>query len=704
VTARWHSLLHADPWALELIDLPSLNAGASAAIERAIQYTRKAARTDPATLRGRSIVVLGPAGAGKTHLFARLRRNLGRRAAFVLVRPLLGSAITPRYLLMQIVEQLARESHGAARIELPDGSGSRTFTQLDALLGLVAADLLADSSRPSAVGFEQLRPSSEQEQDARVDRLVEGMLERWPHADESYLRLLLRTPFAPARDRRALLGWLSGREPDEAQLARIGLRDGMRDELVLPALKTLGAVAAPGAPIVLVFDQLENLIDPHDEGRVRSYGCLVAELVDEVPGIVVVQMALDSEWHRGIEPALGTSQRTRVALELAPLSLPTAAEREQLLRLWASRLVDSPEAFPAPFGESRVSAWCAEAGMTPRMLLIACSRAIEQGIDQAAADDLGQDEVEADERERRADAMAEAWQEQIVRARALLDDANEEGRCVEAELLGDALGAAIQLVPGMSVASTNYSQVAQLAVELDSERLQVALLAKTHPRSVAAALEALVRVAEHGRVLAVRERAHELRPTWKICSEKRDRLLESPNGRWLDLEREDEAQLLALQGLLADARSRDVTDDAGRPLEAETVRQWAQAELGVGQWAPIRALLDSVKPSTAARLVARNTSPGPAPTAGVPRRASREPSAAMPRAHPTQATESGTASVGPALGMLLQLRVASLDRLVREVARVHGPHTRAAVLAELELAAARVQWFGRAVVAVQEEP
>jgi len=54
--------------------------------------------------------------------------------------------------------------------------------------------------------------------------------------------------------------------------------------------------------------------------------------------------------------------------------------------------------------------------------------------------------------------------------------------------------------------------------------------------------------------------------------------------------------------------------------------------------------------------------------------------------------------------MLLQLRVASLDRLVREVARVHGQYSRSAVLAELEQAAAPVQWFGRSVVAVKEEP
>ena len=93
---------HADPWAKQFVDLARLNAGASDAIGEAIAHVRERAREDLAELRARSILVLGPAGAGKTHLFARLRKKLGPCAIFVHLRPLLGAEMTPRYVVDQI--------------------------------------------------------------------------------------------------------------------------------------------------------------------------------------------------------------------------------------------------------------------------------------------------------------------------------------------------------------------------------------------------------------------------------------------------------------------------------------------------------------------------------------------------------------------------------------------------------------------------
>jgi predicted ATPase len=52
------------------------------------------------------LVVLGAPGAGKTHLFARLRQRLGPKAVFVHVRPLLNSEMTARFVLYEIAKQL----------------------------------------------------------------------------------------------------------------------------------------------------------------------------------------------------------------------------------------------------------------------------------------------------------------------------------------------------------------------------------------------------------------------------------------------------------------------------------------------------------------------------------------------------------------------------------------------------------------------
>ena len=53
---------------------------------------------------------------------------------------------------------------------------------------------------------------------------------------------------------------------------------------------------------------------------------------------------------------------------------------------------------------------------------------------------------------------------------------------------------------------------------------------------------------------------------------------------------------------------------------------------------------------------------------------------------------------GSALTLLRRLRVASFERLVREVVRVEPSTTRANIQAELEAAGERIRWFGRSIV------
>src|SRR5262249_42869342 len=80
--------LQTDPWAPRLVDVERLNGHASTLLSQRLDAVRVAAARGE-LLPTTSIVLLGAAGAGKTHIFARLRRLVGGRASFVLVRPLL---------------------------------------------------------------------------------------------------------------------------------------------------------------------------------------------------------------------------------------------------------------------------------------------------------------------------------------------------------------------------------------------------------------------------------------------------------------------------------------------------------------------------------------------------------------------------------------------------------------------------------------
>jgi len=143
------------------------------------------------------------------------------------------------------------------------------------------------------------------------------------------------------------------------------------DMCVLPALRTLAAACSLGAPIVLVFDQLENLMDASGAGlRLRAYANLAAEYVDTLRGSVLVHLALDSEWSRGIEPTFNLAQQSRIVMRRELMALPKSSERQALLRLYYQQVLKPKAAFPWPLGAARVERLCNDPGYTPRMLLI----------------------------------------------------------------------------------------------------------------------------------------------------------------------------------------------------------------------------------------------------------------------------------------------------------------------------------------------
>ncbi|HEX2869892.1 MAG TPA: hypothetical protein VHP33_01525 [Polyangiaceae bacterium] len=641
--------VHADPWSDDFVDLATLNEGASDAIEEAIAKLRATAREEPRALRSTSLVVLGSPGAGKTHLFARLRRRIGPRAVFVHIRPLVHAEMTPRFLLGEIVSQLAHTTQG-----LP---------QISALVGSLLAYLDGASTGFPTTFLEAYAEMPEKSREERLDADLERALEKWPELDESYLRRLLRAPFATGPTRRALLAWLSGRDCDVAQLQRIGATASLSEDIAPIAIRTLAMVAAPGAPIVLVFDQLENLVEGGAVGsRLLAYAHLTSELVDTVRGLTLVHMALDSEWDRGIEPTLNPSQRSRLVMRRETLALPSAKEREELLRLWCQKLPDPAESFPWPLGESRLARLKAQPGLTPRMLLLECRRALDGEPDVGAATTSP-----ADQKADNDEGLQGEWESCLSRSRRVLSDAAEQRTGLDSARLADGLLCAGRFLADAEIAPDKQGR-ARLTLKTGQQRAHLAILAEGHPKSLGSALNKLTSLAKDTSIIVIRERARELPPTWKDTLAKRRALLASGRARWVDLDPDDSANLLALDELLQAARSGDVTNSQGEALTEEVVVGWVASELDVSAWPIMKDLI-------ATPVDAEGPEVDP-------------PLALGPSEH--------------SLLTLKRLRIASIDRLVREVIRLEPKATRASVQAELEAAGKRVGWFGRAIVCVKD--
>jgi hypothetical protein len=706
VSRAFFDSVHADPWAQDFLDLTSLNAHATAAIEEAIEHIRRTARDEARALRSTSIVILGPPGAGKTHLFARLRRKLGPRGVFVLVRPLVHAEMTPRFVLGEIVRQLAFTT-------------PRGLSQAHAVVGSVLGRLDGVGPGFPSTVLAEYRDMHPVERAARLERALERLLAIWPELDASYLARLLQVPFENAQTARALLAWLSGVDCDDSQLQRIGASASLGDTRALPALRTLAAACSLGSPIVLVFDQLENLMDASGAGlRLRAYANLAAEYVDTLRGSVLVHLALDSEWTRGIEPTFNLAQQSRIVMRRELLALPKSSERQALLRLYHQQVLKPKAAFPWPLSAARVERLCNDPGYTPRMLLIefrdALHAAAHEGLAAAAAQQQANDstapaaqaadaapastpEPESAQRSTpdRRDVASE-WLGRLRSAREAVRNASADRVPLHSARLADGVLALGRFVPGL-VIKAKARPPAQLAIESGQEIERVAILQESNHRSLAAVLARLTRLAEQSNVVVLRESARELPASWTETVRRKAHLLASQRARWIDIDAEDCARILTLASFLQAARSGDVTDSRGQAVTEAEVIEWVEATLDVASW-PLSLALTRTAPAPRDEKEAEAKPPvEEEDERSVPESFIKELAPDIKRRR-----RGLPADRFSALPTLQRLRVASFERLVREVLRVDPEATRASVLAELDAAGDHVRWIGRSIVFLRE--
>lgn len=640
---------HSDPWAEDFVDLEDLNREATDTIAASVDAVIRHARGRSGGSAPRALVAVGPAGVGKTHLFGRLRRKLGPHAVLVHIRPLTGAEMTPRFVLGQIVQQL--------------GYASYRVPQIDVLAGVALAVATGNNGKYPMACLEELRALSAERRRRQIEEALGTLLQQHPDLDAPYLERLIRVPFDPPLVRVSSLVWLSGRELDEAQAARIGVREPLPDGAVMPALRTIAVLSSMASPLVVVFDQLENLVDADGSGsRVTAYGNLIAELVDVVRDLVVVQMGLSTEWNAHIEPRLGDSQRSRVVGRRISLALPQPEQARRLLRLWIGRIPDPEAPWPWPFTEAQIESICGMAGMTPRMLLNELRRVLD-GAEPLAVQAQPPPRAAAQAGRKVADAIYAAWDERLAGQRHHIDEMARTGHGPEPAFLFDGLAA----LGGLSIPVGAVHPEKDGLVRLQGGKgvTHLALLHQANNASLRSALRRLSAV--EGDLLAVRERWRDWPPTWKATREQWEAFRARKGVRWHWLSREDATRLLALGALLKDARSQDVDGPDGKPVELAAVQRWIRDQQKPETWDIVRVILGEEEP----------VEEPPSEKAGP------ESAPSVPR--------------GGAAQLLRGLRVASLDRVVRDLSRKASGATRASVRAELKANAA-VRWIGDTIV------
>ncbi|KYF72902.1 hypothetical protein BE11_33475 [Sorangium cellulosum] len=656
MSARPFSAVHADAWSSELLDVPTLNKSVSDFLVQRVDDVRRAGARGATAGSSSSVLLLGIAGSGKTHLFARLRRQVGPRAVFVHTRPELGADPSPRQVLAAVVRSLRRRVSEEER------------QQVEVMAGAMLASVDGAKSHFPIAYLDGCRAQLPEAQQALVQQAIAKLEGRFPEIWPRYLERLLDLLFAPAPKQRALFAWLSGEEPSQLELELIGERGGLQDGDVLSALRTLGVVASFGAPIVLVFDQLENLIEEEGKtGRIVAYARLLSELRDTVRGLVLVQMALQNAWMTRIHPALHESDRARLEETVKHLALPRPEEKRQLIELWRATLPEEERAqpFPHPFSAPEVEKWIRVQGMTPRMLMQACGEAylrasVPVDEDPAACEPVS---CSADE------PLRAQWAERLAQARAQIDEEAQQEHGVSADTIRGGLIAALALL-GVKAGEAAKKDIPSLKLRRGDLSRDVLIAQHAHHRSLASVIRAATGLAREHPAILLRERAFAIRPTWKEVERLLNTFLETPGAQFVQIDREDLAQLIALEDLLSAARSQDLCGHDGQPIPYADVVSWAEKELRCAEWAPVAAALESAETGS------------------------------LPPPEPRPKRKASPKTKGGARTVIERLRVASFDRLVAEARAVEPGATSATVTAELR--GMRVKMFGDAIVALEE--
>jgi hypothetical protein len=443
----------------------------------------------------------------------------------------------------------------------------------------------------------------------------------------------------------------------------------------------------------------------------------VSELRDTVRGLVIVQMALDSEWATRIHPVLHGSDRARLEETVEHLRLPTADERRALLDRWREALpeADRQQPPPYPFSPEDVSAWIHSDGMTPRMLMQACGEAYLRTQTSPAPEEVAHEGGASEavppanrsgfrappapnEPASHQERLEIQWNEALARARLEIDEAAEQARGVPPERIAGGLLAVLRLL-GVEVNGPAAKGLFSLRVLLPAPAVtrEVVIAQQPHPKTLAAVVREAARLADAHPVLVLRERALTILPTWRDVNKQIATFTAMPRADFAPLDREDIARLLALSDYLRSARSLDVSAADGRPIPYDDVARWSAQALEPALWGPLERILAPPAALIAAPPVPMPpTPPSPAP----PAPPSRQPP--LPSGPSKEGAPAGARSTFEIVRAAIQrLRVASVDRLVREAKASDKALTRGAVIEELRRLP--VQFFGDAIVALKGE-
>jgi Cdc6-like AAA superfamily ATPase len=261
--------------------------------------------------RTRTLLLYGDSGSGKSHLLGRIKRTFNPKAFFVYIDPFPDSDAIWRHILRYTVDSLVQKPEGQAESQL--------------LLWLKSLSV-----------FQQHDPDDWGLSDRQ--RFIRTLKKSYPSGiyNPNEFFGVLYDLIHPERYFTAC-EWLRGDDLDEDDLALLKVKQAIESEdAAQKVLANIGKITIETKPIVLCFDQLDNIARSPD-GIIDLQALFDVNSSIHNQGLknfLVIISIITSTWKQNAD-RIQQADRARIdeSISLKPISL------DQAEALWASRLI-----------------------------------------------------------------------------------------------------------------------------------------------------------------------------------------------------------------------------------------------------------------------------------------------------------------------------------------------------------------------------
>ncbi|MEW6141384.1 MAG: hypothetical protein AB1733_24440 [Thermodesulfobacteriota bacterium] len=275
----------------------------------------------------RARFLVGAAGSGKSHLFARLRRRLTKGQFAFVANPPTAIPHIKRFILKKVVFGMARPVMGSL--------GFLEYSQLQRTVYTLMQRILTpkglDTGRIHRF-WKTVKRADYEKFEARFVKYVSrvGPLEIPIHLR----RVLFRVLDDERRDLAA--AWLSGIETlRESDYQSLGVTGPLKDDEVSEVLNQLGHLSVGVGPIILILDQLDSLLRPD---QVREIESLMIDLNDSSRNWYVIVSLVQPRYDFWLsilsdpfKQRFGTFRNASYMLQTVELSALSKEHRRQLI-------------------------------------------------------------------------------------------------------------------------------------------------------------------------------------------------------------------------------------------------------------------------------------------------------------------------------------------------------------------------------------